>query len=254
MILKKIKKYYSWGGYFLTNKFIIEGEKINEKEVSKKPMRFDVINFLLNTFNRETTYLEIGVRDPNDNFNKINASIKFSVDPGFENIENPVDFKVTSDVFFNSIKNGEILESEIKFDLIFIDGLHHAEQVERDIENSLLYIKEDGFIVLHDCNPPTEWHAREEYYYDLTPAKKFWNGTTWKAFYKTRLRNDIYSCCIDSDWGVGVISKKINLGTIPKNTNKYFEFSNLNLNRIDDLNLLEFTTFKEKVIANLNNM
>lgn len=252
MILKKIKKYYSWGGYFLTNKFIIDGENINKKEVSKKPMRYDVINFLLGTFDRETTYLEIGVREPNDNFNKINASIKYSVDPGIENIINPVDFKVTSDVFFSDIKNGKILDYEIKFDLIFIDGLHHAEQVERDIKNSLLYIKEDGFIVLHDCNPPTEWHAREEYFFDLTPAKKFWNGTTWKAFYKTRLRSDLFSCCIDSDWGVGVISKNINLGSKPKNVNKYFEFNTFNKNRIDDLNLLEFKTFKEKVTANLN--
>ena len=54
---------------------------------------------------------------------------------------------------------GKLLNSETKFDVIFIDGLHLAEQVERDIENSLDFIKEDGYF--YDCNPPSEWHARK---------------------------------------------------------------------------------------------
>ena len=39
--------------------------------------------------------------------------------------------------FFTNLKGGKILNPKIKFDVIFIDGLHLAEQVERDIENSL---------------------------------------------------------------------------------------------------------------------
>ncbi len=85
---------------------------------------------------------------------------------------------------------------DILFDVIFIDGLHLAEQVDRDISNSLKVLKEDGFIVLHDCNPPTEWHAREMYAFYHTPAQGQWNGTTWKAFLKYRNDNSIYSCCI----------------------------------------------------------
>jgi hypothetical protein len=60
--------------------------------------------FLLSVLNRETTYLEIGVRNPEDNVNKINATNKYSVDPGLEYKLNPVDFKMTSDSFFEQLR------------------------------------------------------------------------------------------------------------------------------------------------------
>ncbi|MCZ2339079.1 MAG: class I SAM-dependent methyltransferase, partial [Chitinophagales bacterium] len=105
--------------------------------------------------------LEIGVRNPNDNYNKIMADVKYSVDPGVEFKENPVDFKMTSDAFFERLRNGEHIDRNIRFELIFIDGLHLADQVDRDIEHALAFLKDDGFLVMHDCNPPTEWHAKK---------------------------------------------------------------------------------------------
>jgi len=128
--------------------------------------------------------------------------------------------------------------------LIFIDGLHLANQIEIDINNSLEFLKDDGYIVMHDCNPSTEWHAGETYSYKLSPAKDKWNGTTWKAFVKARQRSDISSCCVDTDWGVGVISKKKIFGESTKVKNPYFEFSVLNENREDTLNLVTFEEFK----------
>ena len=74
--------------------------------------------------NRPITYLEIGVRNPDDNFNRIKAEDKYSVDPGVEFKVNPVDFKLTSDQFFAQLLNGEVLNQNILFDVIFIDGLH----------------------------------------------------------------------------------------------------------------------------------
>ncbi len=242
--IKKIKKYYNWGGRFLTNPFHTETNRINEIEVLKEPFRYDIINFLLNTLKRETNYLEIGVRNPSDNFNKINAISKYSVDPGIEFKENPVDFVMTSDVFFEKLINGEILNQEIRFDIIFIDGLHLADQVERDITNALKFIKEDGFIVMHDCNPPTEWHARESYTYDLSPARQYWNGTTWKAFTKTRLNQEVTSACIDTDWGIGVITKQPVFNNLKHNLNPYFEFFILDQNRKELLNLMSIDEFK----------
>ena len=97
---QKIYNYYNWGGRFLTDSYIIRGKQLNEIEQKKQPARYDVINFLLSSLQRETIYLEIGVRNPLDNFNRIHANAKYSVDPGIEFKENPVDFKVTSDVFF----------------------------------------------------------------------------------------------------------------------------------------------------------
>ncbi len=245
--LKKIKDYYNWGGRFFTDEFINQGKEINLLESQKTPFRYDVINYLLSSLNRETSYLEIGVRNPEDNYNKINATKKYSVDPGIEFKENPVDFKVTSDQFFDGLTSGKYLSSDIKFDVIFIDGLHLANQVERDIDNSLRFIKEDGFIILHDCNPPTEFHARETHEFVISPAGQNWNGTTWKAFLKVRYRKDIFSCCIDSDWGIGIISKSINWGEAPTVQNPYYEFSVLNKNRKELLNLISFEHLKQKI-------
>ena len=216
------------------------GEEKSKLELLKRPSRTAIINYLLSKVSGETTYLEIGVRNPDHNYNHVIADFKYSVDPGFEFKENPVDFKMTSDNFFELLSCNKILSSEIKFDLIFIDGLHLAEQVDRDITNSMKYIKDNGFIVIHDCNPPTEWHARDSYSFFSSPAKDFWNGTTWKAFLKWRFNHSVNSCCIDSDWGVGILSKKQLIGKSINKMNPFFEFSNFAENRNEYLNLISF--------------
>ena len=236
----KLKNYYNWGGRFLTDSYHLESKKLNELEMAKRPFRYDVINFLLSTLNRDCTYLEIGVRNPADNFNRIQASTKYSVDPGLEFKENPVDFVLTSDQFFDQLRAGKVLQTDIQFDVIFIDGLHTAEQVDRDIKNALEFIKEDGFIVLHDCNPPTESHAREEHDYRLSPAQNAWNGTTWKGFLKWRRNTSIYSCTIDTDWGIGIISKNKNIGKPSVTKNEFYEFQIFNEHRTESLNLISF--------------
>lgn len=222
----------------------MEGKRQSLAELRKMPTRTEVINWLLSQSNEDTSYLEIGVRDPNDNYSHIIATHKYSVDPGVEYKANPVDFKVTSDEFFEQLTSGTILSSKIRFDVIFVDGLHLAEQVDRDIANSLKYLKEDGFLVLHDCNPPSEWHARENFRYHFTPARGDWNGTTWKAFLKWRCDPSIQSCCIDTDWGLGILSKSRPIGESFKGTNQFFEFSKFSRNRRESLNLVSFEEFK----------
>ena len=252
-IYRKYKSIYDFGKYYLSHSEIVKTEAVSKNETLKKPLRSDVINLLLNSLNKfETNYLEIGVRNPQDNYNLIKTSLKYSVDPGVEFKENPVDFKMTSDNFFSQLRLNNILNNDIKFDVIFIDGLHLAEQVERDISNSLEFIKEDGFLVLHDCNPPSEWHTRDNYNFELTPASYYWNGTTWKAFVEFRKRSDYYSCCIDTDWGVGIISKKINFGMSNKIENKYYEYSIFNAHRKECLNLVSFEKFKQN-LSGFNN-
>lgn len=212
-------------------------------ETSKRPFRSDVINFVLQVLNREANYLEIGVRDPGENFDRIQATNKFSVDPGLEYKSNPVDFVMTSDDFFHGLSKGEILNPEMRFDVIFVDGLHLAEQVDRDIQNSLMYLSEDGFIILHDCNPPTEYHSREDFDYKLSPAGVTWNGTTWKAFVKWRQKAVLYSCTVDTDWGVGILSKRWNIGSPSTKQNEFFEYSKFHADRSEALGLLTFGEF-----------
>ncbi len=222
------------------------GRALNNKEAGKSPKHTDIINYLVSKKD-DPNYLEIGVNDPRYNFNLINASQKHSVDPGVEFKQNPVDFQLTSDEFFAKLSKGEILNPEIRFDLIFIDGLHLAHQADRDIANALKFIQDDGFIVIHDCNPATEWHAREFFQYNFTPAGKAWNGTTWKAFMKWRYDSSVFSCCIDSDWGVGIISKSIPIGKSIENTNPFYEFRVFEENRKEYLNLVTFEEFEHLV-------
>lgn len=244
LILKPVK-YYTKGKVYFNDSYYLEAQKITLHESSKSLVRTDVINYLLSLKQKETYYLEVGVNIPENNFIKIKANKKYGVEPGEMFKSNPyIDFKLTSDNFFLKLANNEVLSSEIKFDVIFIDGLHLAEQVDRDITNAIKYIKDDGFIVLHDCNPPTEWHARECDTYYHTPANRTWNGTTWKAFLKWRCNPMVNSCCIDSDWGIGILSKKHQIGENLESVNPFFEFRNFADNRKEYLNLIDFETLK----------
>ena len=237
-------KYLLKGKKLANDEHFLRVQQKNCEEISKTPSRTTIINYLLSLKKTDTLYLEIGVRNPAQNFDRIKATKKYSVDPGIEFKLNPVDFKMTSDTFFKKLSNDDVLSNKIQFDVIFIDGLHLAEQVDRDILNSINYIKDDGFIVLHDCNPPSEWHARENYTFWNTPAGGYWNGTTWKAFMKWRCSDLVNSCCIDTDWGVGILSKNWKIGKSTQATNPFFEFSILEQNRERSLNLIDFETLK----------
>tara|TARA_B110000240_G_scaffold195891_1_gene246534 strand:+ start:1600 stop:2013 length:414 start_codon:yes stop_codon:yes gene_type:complete len=56
--------------------------------------------------------------------------------------------------------------------------------------------------------------------------------------------------CIDTDWGVGIISKKINLGNPSSTVNPFYEFNVLNSNKKENLNLKSFEEFKELILKN----
>lgn len=234
-------QYYIHGWNFYRNPHYQEAIRKSNKENNKTPSRTEIINYLLSKRVGETFYLEIGVRNPADHFNHIKASHKYGVDPGKEFPENPVEFKMTSDEFFAQLPTNM---PHTRFDIIFIDGLHLADQVDRDITNALNYIKPDGFILLHDCNPPSYWHAREIFDYPYTPANMEWNGTTWKAFLKWRFNPLVKSCCIDTDWGVGIISKTHFIGESIEPTNLFYEYLDFDRNREHYLNLVSFETFQ----------
>ena len=163
--------------------------------------RYDVINRLIKAFNYKS-YLEIGVYC-GENFVKIECENKVSVDPeqyGYTTNQ------MTSDEYF------EQLPEDVKFDIIFIDGLHLWEFCYRDINNSLKHLSPNGIIICHDMNPFYQMYASR------VGCANLWNGDVWKAFAKVRSeRNDIFSCMIeDCDFGLGIITfgnqKPIELG------------------------------------------
>jgi hypothetical protein len=150
--------------------------------------RTDIINFLIRKCGY-ADYLEIGVRNPLDNFARIRARTKTGVDPAGN-----CDFPMTSDAFF--------VQNRMSFDLIFIDGLHLDHQVRKDVENSLQCLRKGGAIVLHDCNPTSPEQQVE------IQHSGSWTGTVWKAFAWFRLtRPDLFMLVVDIDWGVGIIRK-----------------------------------------------
>ena len=211
-------------------------DNLQEHEVQRylhsEIKRFDILNYLIDKYNF-INYLEIGVFQ-GDNIRKVKAPYKNGVDPGLEGYVVPeVDYPITSDEFFELIKGHE----DIKYDLIFIDGLHEYSQVKKDIENSLNHLQPNGFIVMHDCNPVS---------YDAQlPDRKTiaWNGDVWKSFVEFKQNNLLYECCvIDTDFGVGVIKNNPN----PFHSTPLIDmdYQTFNSDRKKYLNLLTWDEFK----------
>ena len=198
--------------------------------------RIDIINHLISKYSF-SKYLEIGLRNPDDCFNHIQCANKKSVDPGYEYLDNPADYKLTSDDFFKQLKSNQLdIPPFFVWDVIFVDALHISYQVDKDIENSLSHLADGGIIVLHDCNPPTLDMAREDF------NNSAWNGTVWKAIYKYKCtRPDLEICTVDDDYGVSIIRK----GKQPliKNFNEYYEYRVFEQHRKASLNLIDPSEF-----------
>lgn len=159
--------------------------------------RYEIINRIIK--NKEyKNYLEIGVRD-GECFRLIECENKTGVDP-FPESDDTTHIMKSDDFFLN-------LDEDTKFDIIFIDGLHLDWQVDNDIKNSLNRLEEGGTIVLHDCNPPTKYHADVNPNFG-PPANGEWNGTVYLSLIKLRLFNpDTKLLTVDSDWGVGILTR-----------------------------------------------
>jgi len=146
------------------------------------------------------SYLEIGVDDPKNTFNHIQCERKVGVDPynddtgchawdraNKEALIARIDpkalfYRATSDDFFEILKTHN--EPVSKFDLIYIDGLHLEEQVDKDIANALRFVSPHGMIVLDDVPPANEYEEK-------TPPDpgQPWRGTVWRSFAKLRLND-----------------------------------------------------------------
>lgn len=194
-------------------------------------LRTDLLNHLIKKRNYKK-YLEIGVRDANKgNFNNIKIDYKIGVDPEPRTRQSNI-VELTSDDFFKVNKE--------KYDIIFIDGLHLEEQVDKDIINSLDALNENGIVLLHDCNPPTEFRQRDNY--EVNGKFPSWNGTVWKSIAKVRMtRTDLKVQVVDTDWGVGIIEKSENQELYPKTTDLNYKF--LDTNRKELLNIIDTDTF-----------
>ncbi len=138
-------------------------------------------------------YLEIGVAN-NDVFNSIPLKIenKFGIDP-----VSGGNFKMTSDEFFKKHNN-------LKFDVIFIDGLHIYEQCQKDCINSMQQLSENGIIFFHDFLP-------RSFFEEKVPRKQStWSGDVWKVAVELANSINVEFKIINIDHGIGVLKLKKN--------------------------------------------
>ena len=180
-------------------------------------MRWDIINRLIDLYQYQS-YLEIGVYNRALNYDKIKCRRKTGVDP--DQKAKP-DKLMTSDAFF--------AQNKAKYDLIFIDGLHHSQQVVKDIDNSLSALNDNGTIVVHDCNPTSE--AMQA----VPRQQGEWTGDVWKAWQHFRFnRPDLSMTVLNTDYGVGIIRK----GSQSQPRQVSLTYSDFDINRADILNLI----------------
>lgn len=198
--------------------------------------RTEIINWLITKYDYKK-HLEIGVYKAKDNFDLIDVEYKVGVDPGAERRSEGT-HTMTSDEFFE--QNNE------KFDIVFVDGLHHAEQVYKDIVNSLDVLNEGGTIICHDMNPTEEFRQIVPRKLAIATRRKLgrrgggWNGDCWKALVQLRMeRDDLEMCVINTDQGLGIIRH----GIQEKLKVDELTYENLAKNRKEWLNLISVEEF-----------
>jgi len=153
--------------------------------------RLELILKSLNKVNAKS-YLEIGC-DKDQIFRHINCQKKVGVDP-----VRGGSLRMTSDQYFENYQD--------TFDVIFIDGLHHYEQVTRDVNNAISRLNPNGIILIHDMLPVHE----DETSMPLpikSPNTRYWLGDVWRLAFDLMGRSDITFKLIAMDCGCGVITK-----------------------------------------------
>lgn len=200
---------------------------------NSKLTRSQLINILIKK-NSYLTYLEIGVNTPAQpgyNYDNIKIELKHGVDPSVDTT-----FKMTSDEFFEK-------HITMKYDIIFVDGLHIFEFVYRDIINSLTWLNENGTICVHDCNPTKEITQRRE------RASDVWHGDVWKAILKLRMEEPgvtIYT--VNTDEGCAVIQRgSQELFSVKDENGDIYTFNFFDAHRKNILNLISVREFKKIV-------
>ena len=93
----KAFKYYKAGKKSLKSKTHIDTQVKIKIEVGKESNRTEILNFLLSQFDKDTQYLELGVRNPTDNFSKIKSSSKL-ISIGFKGFKKFVIFLLCYDL------------------------------------------------------------------------------------------------------------------------------------------------------------
>ena len=209
----------------------IFGEKFYKRlnfDWTSFPTRIQIIQKIIN-LKKFKSYLEIGCYN-DDVFSNIIIDDKTGVDP-----VSGGNIRETSDNFFK--KNNR------KFDLIYIDGLHHYDQVKKDIENSIFFLNVNGIIVIHDCMP------RSFIEQAIPQSKGIWTGDVWKNIVECRTFPFIQTYTVYADHGISILLKQPNKNILNlKSSNfKKLKFEEFYYNHNLYFNIISFNEI-EKLI------
>jgi len=179
------------------------------RNVNSTFRRSNIVNHLITT-NSFTKYLEIGIFD-GFTFKQVSCDLKHGVEPGAEGV---------------SIS-----------EVILIDGLHVADQVVKDFNNSLKHISEGGYILFHDCNPADKISQ------EVPRNSVSWNGDVWKAFLLVKEANP-HALVYDTDFGIGLLKNDRPLKPVSKKSID-MSWEVFSQNKVDLLTLTELEDLKD---------
>jgi hypothetical protein len=187
--------------------------------------RLDLIQLAIKKTNAKD-YLEIGC-DKDRIFSNVMVENKIGVDP-----IRGGNVRANSDDFFKT--NNQM------FDVIFIDGLHYYDQVKRDVENSLLALKNNGIIIIHDMLPQHKSHTRIPI---PNPLRGPWLGDVWRLGFYLMEKDDIKFNIVTIDCGCGILWKGKQT-PIKMNAENNWDFYINNYNRLP---LKKFNEIKKEL-------
>lgn len=165
--------------YKSTQEYEIINESIQKvKYNSSFKERIEVIHSLTNVNDK---YLEIGV-ETGATFLNTHFVNKEGVDPDPKCDHPNLVLKTSDDYFAN------LVGSEEKKDVIFIDGMHQSEFLLRDINNSIKILSKNGKIFIDDILPLTydeQCKIPKKHFYENGILKygECWTGDVWKVIY-----------------------------------------------------------------------
>ena len=177
----KIKEIFN---YFIRgkNKIIYENNFYNRVSfILRAISKFDI---------QTCKYLEIGVAD-----NAVFSCIPL-------NIKNKIGVDPTSGGTHRTTSNEFFSKNNLKFDVIFIDGLHHYKQCQKDCINSLKFLNPGGIILLHDFLP------RNSFEESVPRKQSSWTGDVWKVGVELSQSKNIEFCIANIDKGIGIAIPK----------------------------------------------
>lgn len=169
--------------YLSTKEYKIYNIELNKLSFnSHLNTRSEVINKLTNSNQK---YLEIGV-EYGQTFNRVHFFNKIGVDPDPKLMFNKeLIVSKTSDNYFDTIK-----DTDMFFDVIFIDGMHQTEFILNDINNSIKHLSEDNdsTIFIDDILPFNYFEQlkipiQHHYENNILKYDECWTGDIWKVLY-----------------------------------------------------------------------